>query len=43
MLNPSSSREVLDPYLAGVGVNGGTSSPFATGGAYFAYGLIHAN
>lgn len=40
MCNTAQAHEVLDPYLTGAG---GQTSPYATAGAYFAYGLIHAN
>jgi len=38
---------VLNPYFTGHGIDGGnanaTPSPYSTAGAYYAYGLIHAN
>jgi 26S proteasome regulatory subunit N2 len=43
MCNASKANEVLDPYLNGGAGAGGQTSPYATAGAYFAYGLIHAN
>jgi len=42
MCNASKAHEVLDPYLNG-GAGQGQTSPYATAGAYFAHGLIHAN
>ena len=36
------ANEVLDPYFTG-GEGGANSSPYSTAGAYYAYGLIHAN
>lgn len=44
MCNASQANEVLEPYLnGGAGAGQGQTSPYATAGAYFAYGLIHAN
>jgi len=44
MCNKSQANEVLEPYLRGGNMgNQGQSSPYATAGAYFAHGLIHAN
>lgn len=40
MGNEKEAEEVLDPYINGTGP---TSSPYSTSGAYYAYGLIHAN
>lgn len=42
MCNKTQATEVLNPYLTGAGGQGQTS-PYATAGAYFAHGLIHAN
>ena len=39
--NQSKAEELIDPYITGVGA--GPSSPYQTAGAYYAYGLIHAN
>lgn len=43
--NQKDCMQVLDPYLSGVGAaqGGATSSPYSTSGAYYAYGIIHAN
>ena len=41
MGNKESAETILNPYISGQG--GGSSSPFSTAGAYYAYGLIHAN
>ena len=50
MGNKSQADEILNPYFvgggAGAGVGGGAggqNSPYSTAGAYYAYGLIHAN
>jgi len=43
MSNSSKALEVLNPYLTGGAQLGGSSSPYATAGAHFAYGLINAN
>ena len=43
MNNPDQAQEVLDLYLFGGAAGGGATSPYATAGAYFAHGLIHAN
>lgn len=45
MCNTTQANEILSPYLTGgAGAGGqGQTSPYATAGAYFAYGLIHAN
>ena len=43
MCNSSKALEILNPYLTGGDQLGGASSPYATAGAYFAYGLINAN
>jgi hypothetical protein len=43
MCNSSKALEILNPYLTGGAQLGGASSPYATAGAYFAYGLINAN
>ena len=40
MGNEKDAEDVLDPYINGTGQQ---SSPFSTSGAYYAYGLIHAN
>lgn len=40
MGNEKEAEDVLDPYINGTGAQ---SSPFSTSGAYYAYGLIHAN
>lgn len=40
MGNEKDAEEVLDPYINGTGPQ---SSPYSTSGAYYAYGLIHAN
>jgi 26S proteasome regulatory subunit N2 len=40
--NKEKAEEVLGPYLSGAGAAGQTS-PYSTSGAYYAYGLIHAN
>lgn len=41
--NQSKADEILNPYLAGSAEGGVPSSPYSTAGAYYAYGLIHAN
>lgn len=41
MGNKSKADEILTPYFAGGG--GANNSPYCTAGAYYAYGLIHAN
>jgi len=41
MGNKAEALNVLNPYFSG-GV-GNQSSPYSTAGAYYAYGLIHAN
>jgi 26S proteasome regulatory subunit N2 len=43
MCNSSKALEVLNPYLTGGAQLGGSTSPYATAGAHFAYGLINAN
>lgn len=40
MGNEKDSEEILAPYINGTGPQ---SSPYSTSGAYYAYGLIHAN
>lgn len=42
MGNKKEALNVLQPYFSGGGANG-QSSPYSTAGAYYAYGLIHAN
>ena len=39
--NKSKADEILMPYFAGGA--GPNNSPYCTAGAYYAYGLIHAN
>lgn len=39
--NKSKAEEILNPYFAGGA--GANNSPYCTAGAYYAYGLIHAN
>jgi len=41
--NKKEAMNVLQPYFRGQGGPDGGSSPYSTAGAYFAYGLIHAN
>jgi len=41
--NKEGAMEVLRPYLRGAGPDGQPTSPYSQGGAYYAYGLIHAN
>lgn len=41
MGNKKEAMAVLNPYFVGQG--GQAPSPFSTAGAYYAYGLIHAN
>mmetsp|Transcript_25435 Transcript_25435/g.19178 ORF Transcript_25435/g.19178 Transcript_25435/m.19178 type:complete len:104 (-) Transcript_25435:1627-1938(-) len=41
MGNKKEAMQILNPYFTGSGDQG--SSPFSTAGAYYAYGLIHAN
>lgn len=41
MGNKEKALEILNPYLNGAGEH--TSSPYSTAGAYYAYGMIHAN
>ena len=45
MGNKSQAEEILNPYFAGAAGGGqdGGNSPYSTAGAYYAYGLIHAN
>ena len=38
--NTKDAEEILLPYING---QGGNSSPYSTAGAYYAYGIIHAN
>jgi hypothetical protein len=38
--NKEKALEILNPYLTGAGRQ---ASPYSTAGAYYAYGLIHAN
>jgi 26S proteasome regulatory subunit N2 len=41
--NKEGAMEVLRPYLRAAGPDGQPTSPYSQGGAYYAYGLIHAN
>ena len=41
MGNKAEAHEILDPYFSGAGDQ--QASPYSTAGAYYAYGLIHAN
>jgi 26S proteasome regulatory subunit N2 len=47
MGNKKEAMAVLNPYFTGHGIDGGNAnappSPYSTAGAYYAYGLIHAN
>ena len=47
MGNKKEALAVLNPYFTGHGIDGGNAnappSPYSTAGAYYAYGLIHAN
>lgn len=47
MGNKSQAEEILNPYFAGAqgggGQQDGGNSPYSAAGAYYAYGLIHAN
>lgn len=43
MGNKKEAMNVLNPYFRGQGGPDGGSSPYSTAGAYYAYGLIHAN
>ena len=45
MGNKSQAEEILNPYFAGAAGGGqdGGNSPYSAAGAYYAYGLIHAN
>lgn len=44
MGNKKEALTVLNPYFSGVaGPDAGAASPYSTAGAYYAYGLIHAN
>lgn len=41
--NKKHAMEILTPYFTGAPMPEMTNSPYTTAGAYFAYGLIHAN
>lgn len=44
MGNKQEALTILNPYFSGVaGPEQGSASPYSTAGAYYAYGLIHAN
>ena len=43
MGNKEKAMEILDPYFSGVAGPDAQSSPYSTAGAYYAYGMIHAN
>jgi len=43
MGNKKEANNILDPYFTGQVNQGGNASPYSTAGAYYAYGLIHAN
>jgi len=43
MGNKSQAMEVLNPYFSGSASPEQQNSPYSTAGAYYAYGLIHAN
>jgi len=43
MGNKKEAMTILNPYFTGSVAEGQSSSPYSTAGAYYAYGLIHAN
>lgn len=43
MGNKAQAMEILNPYFSGAASADQQSSPYSTAGAYYAYGLIHAN
>jgi 26S proteasome regulatory subunit N2 len=43
MGNKKEAMQILNPYFTGVNNPDQQSSPYSTAGAYYAYGLIHAN
>jgi len=43
MGNKKEAMEILNPYFRGADAAGQPVSPYSTAGAYYAYGLIHAN
>jgi len=43
MGNKAEAMDILNPYFTGVAGPDNNASPFSTAGAYYAYGLVHAN
>jgi 26S proteasome regulatory subunit N2 len=43
MGNKAEAENILNPYFTGIANPDQTNSPYSTAGAYYAYGLVHAN